>query len=169
MKNKFNRRNFIFKGAQACIGTCALMAFNSGLSMGNSYKFFSTDDPIDPKKLNYCGYKCPTDCKFLNGSVNNNIELKKEAYELWKIKERFGVEFDPEKIFCFGCKTSDKPEGIVLKNCTVRSCSIEKGYDCCIECEELSACQKELWERFPDFKKYVIEMQGKYLAGQKSS
>jgi hypothetical protein len=54
---------------------------------------------IDPGKLMYCGYVCPEDCKFLKGSLENDVALKKEAYDLWKIKERFNVEFDEEKIY----------------------------------------------------------------------
>jgi hypothetical protein len=74
------------------------------------------------------------------------------------------MEFNADELYCFGCKNSEKPEGIVLKNCTVRSCAIEKKIESCIECDELVACDKELWERFPDFKKMVIEMQQKYRA-----
>ena len=66
----------------------------------------SAEDKIpDPKKINYCGYTCPEDCKFLVASVKNDLVLKKEAYEIWEMKERFGVvEFEADKIFCFGCK-----------------------------------------------------------------
>lgn len=164
MKPTINRRNFLVKGTQACIGCCAIFAFSENLALGNSMLMLKDDEPIDPKKLNYCGYKCPVDCMFLKGTIDNNVKLKQEAYKNWNIKERFGVEFDPEKIFCFGCKTANKPEGIVLQNCTVRSCAIEKGFYSCIECKDLATCQKELWDRFPDFKKYVIEMQEKYFA-----
>jgi len=140
---------------------------SSKLSALNSLYKLNYDEIPDPKKLSYCGYKCPADCQFLKGSIENNVELKKEAYELWKIKERFNVDFDPDKIFCFGCKTTDKPEGIVLVNCTVRSCVISKGFDCCIECAELVDCEKELWDRFLKFKEQVIEMQQKYFDAKK--
>jgi hypothetical protein len=119
-------------------------------------------DKIDPAKLNYCGYQCPENCPFLKGSLENDIKLKKEAYDQWKIKARFNVDFDPKKIFCYGCKKSEKPEGIVLVNCTVRRCAMEKELDCCIECNELISCEKDLWSRFPDFKKQVIKMQEEY-------
>jgi hypothetical protein len=80
------------------------------------------------------------------------------------MKERFGVtEFDPDKIFCFGCKITDKPVGIRLQKCDVRNCAIDKKLDSCIECKELSACEKDLWKKFPDFKKAVIKMQSDYL------
>jgi hypothetical protein len=136
------------------------------MAMGNTKALaaFLINTDINPKELNYCGYKCPEDCAFLKGSVENNIELKKQAYKDWKIEERFGIAFNADDIFCFGCKNTEKPEGVVLKNCTVRSCAMEKGIDCCIECADLTGCDKDLWTRFPDFKKMVIEMQQKYRA-----
>ena len=95
-------------------------------------------------------------------TLNNDAELKKEAWKNWKIEERFGLEFDQEQAICYGCKELDKPEGIVLSRCTVRQCAREKEFDCCIECNELTACDKDLWTRFPDFKKQVIQLQEKY-------
>lgn len=167
MKTK-NRRQFIITSTKAGIAGCALMACPNLSAFGINF-FENEQDIPDPKKRCYCGYKCPDDCKFLKGSVENNIELKKEAYKDWKIKERFGVEFDADKIFCYGCKNADKPEGIVLKNCTVRQCASSKGLDCCIECDELTACEKELWDRFPEFKKGVIELQKQYQQSQGKS
>ncbi len=72
--------------------------------------------------------------------------------------------FNPEEIFCWGCKASDMPEGPVIKNCTVRSCVKSKKLECCIQCGELDACTKDLWDRFPELKKSVIEMQKQYTA-----
>src|SRR5680860_42800 len=109
MKTNFNRRKFVTTGA---VAGCAL--FISGkLSALNSIAHLQNEIP-DPKKINYCGYTCPKDCKLLEASIKNDPVLKKEAYEIWEMKERFGVtEFDPDKIYCFGCKTTDKPVGIV--------------------------------------------------------
>ena len=76
--------------------------------------------------------------------------------------ERFGVEFDEEQAICYSCKELDKPEGIVLKRCTVRACAREKELDCCIECDELKTCDKKLWSRFPQFHDKVVEVQEKY-------
>jgi len=159
MKNQFNRRKFIAAGAFA---GCTLL-LSGKLSALNSFSHLQNEIP-DPKKLNYCGYTCPKDCKFLEASVKNDPILKKEAYEIWEMKERFGVtEFDPEKIFCFGCKATDKPVGIRLQKCDVRNCSIDKKLDSCIECKDLIACEKDLWIKFPDFKNAVIKMQTVYL------
>lgn len=154
MTNQINRRKF---AATTAVAGCALL-----LSGFKGFAHLQNQVP-DPKKLNYCGYTCPKDCVFLEASVKNDVELKKKAYETWEMKERFGVaEFDAEKIFCFGCKTTDKPIGIRLKKCDVRNCAIDKKLDSCIECKELSACEKDLWKKFPDFKKAVIKMQNDY-------
>jgi hypothetical protein len=125
---------------------------------------YAGDEPIDPKKRNYCGYKCPEDCTFLKATLEDDIELKKEAWGEWKIDERYGVEFDEEQAFCYGCKKLDKPEGVVLSRCTVRQCAREKEFDCCIECDELKTCDKDLWKRFAKFHEQVIQLQEKYRA-----
>lgn len=161
MVKNLKRREFLIKGSQAGIACCALLMGANKLAFGAGFRQ-NGDVPIDPKTLNYCGYKCPDDCKFLQASLKNDTELKKEAYQIWKIKEKYNIDFDPEKIFCYGCKNKEKPEGVVLTNCTVRQCAISKKLDGCIECGELADCRKELWSQFPDFKLIVIEMQKKY-------
>lgn len=162
MKRKINRRNFIQQSSKAGFAGCALMI--GGINTVKAMQFLISEDIPKPGDLCYCGYQCPADCKFKVASVENNDSLKKLAYTEWKIKERHGIDFDPDKIFCFGCKTKDKPEGIVLNECTVRKCVIERNMECCIECKELKNCEKELWGRFPEFKKYVIDLQSKFFA-----
>jgi hypothetical protein len=158
MKTNSNRRKFI--KSSATVG-CILLISGKLSAISNSQHLQEVIP--DPKKLNYCGYTCPADCVFLEASVKNDVELKKKAYETWEMKERFGVaEFDPEKIFCFGCKTKDKPVGIRLQKCDVRNCCIGKKLDSCIECKELSGCEKDLWKKFPDFKNAVIKMQNEF-------
>jgi hypothetical protein len=122
------------------------------------------DKPIDPEELCYCSYSCPADCKFYEASIKNDPALKEEAFKEWGLEERYGLEFDAEKIFCFKCKPGDKPEGPVLTHCTVRSCAMEKGFQACIQCDELKDCDKDLWTRFPQFHEGVLKMQEKYQA-----
>jgi hypothetical protein len=155
MKKEFKRRDFINTCFKAGITCCALAGTAKLSGIGQDIK-------PDPKSLNYCGYKCPADCPLLKGTTENNVELKKKGYENFKFKEKYGIDFDPEKVFCYGCKVKDKPESIPVKSCTVRSCAISKGYDCCIQCDGLTSCNKELWKNFPTFKEQVVEMQKKY-------
>jgi hypothetical protein len=159
---KINRRAFITTGATVC-GVCFCSpraSFSEDSAQEGATK------KLDPKKLNYCGYSCPEDCKFLEATLTNNTELKKEAFKIWKIEDRFGIEFDPETAICYSCKTLDKPEGIVLQRCDVRACAQEKKMDCCIECDELGNCDKDLWRRFPKFQEQVVAMQVRFRAQQ---
>jgi hypothetical protein len=158
MTQKLDRRDFLIKGSTVCLGSCILL---SGRDLAAA--FLQDDKPIVPSQLCYCSYSCPEDCEFLVATLKNDPELKKEVYEKWDLKGRYGLKFDAEKIFCFKCKPGDQPEGPVLTNCTVRSCAIEKGYQACIQCDELKTCEKDLWKRFPQFHEAVVKMQEKYL------
>jgi hypothetical protein len=166
MKTKpTSRRQFISNTSKFAITCCALATCRKFAGAN-----WLLDEEIpDPKKLEYCGYTCPADCKMLKGTLENNNELKKEAFNEWKLEERFGITFDPEKVICYTCKAEDKPMGVVLGKCTIRECAIGRGNDCCIECDDLTTCEKDLWQRFPDFHKHVIDMQKKYQAAQKTS
>jgi hypothetical protein len=157
-----DRRSFLINGARAGITVCGLCVCSSVPTWAGA-EGEESDKPLDPKSLDYCGYTCPKDCKFLKATLEDNLELKKEAFKIWKIEERFGVAFDPEQAICYGCKALDKPQGIVVARCDVRACAQEKKLDCCIECGELEGCDKDLWRRFPDFKKQVIAMRERYL------
>jgi hypothetical protein len=122
------------------------------------------DDKPDPKKLEYCGYVCPSDCPMKKATLENSIEQKKKAYELFEFESRFGVAFDPEKIFCYGCKSAgNKPQSLTVKKCTVRKCVIEKNLECCIQCGELEKCDKELWTKYPEHRQAMLKLRQKYL------
>jgi hypothetical protein len=163
MKKTHSRREFLQRGTTTFLA-CGVMSMCPRLTaMGN---MFRGDDVPDPKKLEYCGYSCPSDCPLYAATIENNLEGKKEAYKNWNIKERYNLEFDPDQIFCYKCKNDEKPAGPVVANCTVRKCVIDKGLDCCIECSELPACSQTLWETFPDFHKAVIDLQKRYMAAK---
>lgn len=163
MKSKLNRRKFIASSAKTCAGGCILLA-SSNAAFASMFSTYFGDEKPSPKELNYCGYKCPDKCEFLVATLNNDKTKKKEAFEAWKIEERYGKKYSEEIAFCYGCKSEGKPLGAVTGNCTVRACTIEKGFDCCIECKELKSCDKDLWSRFPEFHKGVIKLQGTYFS-----
>jgi hypothetical protein len=156
MKTDLKRRDFLAGCVKAGFSCCALM-YAPNL-------FAHIDDKPDPKKLNYCGYTCSAECPMYKATTENNTELKRKAYEDFKIKEKFGIDFDPDKIFCWGCKVTDKPVSMTVDKCTVRKCAIEKGFECCIQCAGLQACDKELWISYPQFKQHMVELQKKYQA-----
>jgi hypothetical protein len=159
MKTELKRRDFVTKCFKAGVTGCALFYDNSLLAL----------DPVkqlqksDLKTLTFCGYKCSDECTLYKATMANSPELKKKAYEEFKWKEKFNLDFDAGKIFCYGCKPRDKPLSINVNACTIRKCAVEKSYECCIECKDLAACDKELWKNYPQFKEKVIEAQKKYL------
>jgi len=159
-----DRRAFLSTGARAGFTLCGLCACSQFPAFAFAGEGAEGQGHIDPAKLNFCGYSCSTDCKFRRGTIENNVELKKEAWKAWKIEERFGVAFDPEQAICHGCKSLDKPEGFVVQRCDVRSCAIDRNLKSCVECEKLLACDKDLWRRFPNFKEKVVEMQKTFVA-----
>ena len=162
MKRDLKRRDFINTCFRAGVTGCALAY---GVKLTGQYAASDQDVRPDPKKLEYCGYKCPADCPLKKGTLENNSELKKKAYTDFKFKEKYGIEFAPEKVFCYGCKVKDKPLSLPVKACTVRSCVIAKGLDCCIQCDGLVKCDKELWTLWPQLKESVVNLQKKYKAG----
>jgi hypothetical protein len=155
-----DRRTFLSDATRTGLCVCGLCFCSPLVSFSGEEGADGTK--MDLSKRNFCGYKCPEECTFLKATLEEDLELKKEAWKEWKIEERFDLAFDPEQAFCYGCKKMDKPKGVVLARCTVRDCAIEKGKECCIDCDELVECDKDLWRRFPDFKKQVVAAQVKY-------
>lgn len=151
--NSIKRREFLRVGAGCCLVLTGAGSF-----------VYASDDKPDPKKLNYCGYKCPDDCKMYLAGKSDNEELKKEAFKMWRLEEKYGLTYAPELAYCEKCKTEGEVKSPLLTGCAVRKCAIGKGYDCCIECDELKACDKEIWTTFPQFKQEVIKMQEAYKA-----
>lgn len=160
MKSELNRRAFIADCMKAGALCCA-MPYCSSLVAQDPLK--NQDAKPDPKKLEYCGYRCPAGCTLKKGTLENNIELKKKAYAEFRFREKYGIDFSPEKVFCYGCKSAgDKPISLPVNACTVRKCVMDKGYESCIQCDGLVKCEKELWSSLPKFRETVIEMQKKY-------
>jgi hypothetical protein len=161
MKKEFNRRKFVsgcFKAGTACI------ILSGGKTLFATGAYGWQDEKPDPKKLEYCGYKCPAECPLKKATLENNLELRRKAYAEFNFKDKYKVDFDAGKVFCYGCKTEDKPVSIPAKACTVRQCVINKGLDCCIQCDNLAKCDKELWKEFPKLREHVLGLQAKYTA-----
>jgi hypothetical protein len=159
MKTDLKRRDFLTKCFKAGVTGCALLYGNK----------LSAQDPVklkksDLKNLTYCGFTCNNQCTLYKATMENSMELKMKAYKEFKWKEKFNVDFDADKIFCYGCKPKDKQLSINVTVCTVRKCAIEKGHDCCIECTDLISCDKELWKNYPKFKEHMLDIQKTYQA-----
>ncbi len=158
MKTEIRRREFVGKFLKAGAAGCALLYSNQLFANDTQQQV----QKPDIKSLTFCGFKCSNQCTLYRATLEDNPELRKKAYEEFKFKEKFNVDYDQAKIFCWGCKPKDKPLSINVSACTVRKCTIEKGYDCCIECDGLKACDKELWKNFPQSKLKVLEAQKIY-------
>ena len=158
MKTEIRRREFVSKFLKAGAAGCALIYGNQLLVENHQDQVKKTN----LKSLTYCGFRCSNECTHYKATIENSPELKKKAYEEFNWKEKFKVDYDPDKVFCWGCKPQDKPLSINVSACTVRKCTIDKGYECCIECEGLNTCNKELWKNFPQFKLKVLEAQKIY-------
>jgi hypothetical protein len=162
MNSLLDRRHFI-KNCSLC---CSFF-----LCYPKTFAFQENQQPVehekkaaDPEKLTYCGFKCDDNCELLKATKDNNIELKKKVYENWEWKKTYGIEFDADKVFCYGCKIEDKPYNLIIQKCTVRKCTIDRKLSSCIQCKKLKGCDKELWSRFPDFKKQIEKLQEDYVA-----
>jgi hypothetical protein len=160
-----NRREFLKQCVHLTSAGCVLCAFPL-LAEEEKKK---EDALLDLSQYTYCGYQCKPDCPLLKATLENDIEAKKKVYEEWKMKERYGFDFDPEKVVCWGCKVEEKKIGYIVKQCPVRSCAVEKKLESCIQCPDLKTCDQELWKNFPKFKENVIKMQEQYFSSKKIS
>lgn len=116
----------------------------------------------DPKKMNYCSYVCSKACSMKTAGESGDLEQKRAAYKELKIKERYGLEFDPDTILCNGCKTDNTQLGAAVGNCPVRKCAIKRGLNGCIECWDLKTCDKALWKESPSFHQQALNLQHRY-------
>jgi hypothetical protein len=164
MESTQSRRRFLERCAQIGGSCCALFIWNKHLSAknGTEDEKKTKTDAIDLKKVSYCGILCEDQCELFKATKGNNAALKKKMYDQWNWKEKFKIEFDPEKVFCWGCKPKDKPLKIGMNICEVRVCAIENGIESCIQCKDLVACDKAFWKNWVQFYDQVKKMQGQY-------
>ena len=97
MKTPLKRRDFILKSAKAGIAGCALL-YGARLYGADKLNSLNGEDKPDPKKLNYCGYTCPPDCRLKKATLDNDTDLKKQAYKDWRIEEKQKASQSPRII-----------------------------------------------------------------------
>jgi hypothetical protein len=123
------------------------------------------EQPLDLKALAYCGIPqayCERQCELYKATRNNDAALKKTVYETWGMKKTFGIEFDPGRIFCYGCKPGDKPLKIGMAECPVRTCPISNGLESCAQCLNLASCDKAFWKEWPNALEAAKKLQARY-------
>jgi hypothetical protein len=118
----------------------------------------------DLKDRAYCGLICDNSCPLFKATKANDPVAKKTVFEKWKWKETYGIEFDPNQVFCHGCKAPGKPENVAHTRCTVLKCCVGRKLESCLPCGKLAGCDKDLWKNWPDFKKQIEKLQRDYVA-----
>jgi len=165
MESKQSRRRFLKQSAKFGGACCALLAWNLSLP-GEGFPQEKKDQgkkPIDLKQLAYCGIPCLQVCELFKATQENDVKMKKLVYEKWEWKKKFGIEFDPDKIFCYTCKPGDKPKKVGMDKCDVRNCAMANGAESCIQCKNLAACDKEFWKTWPDLYESSKNIQARYI------
>ncbi len=169
MKDKHSRREFLERSAKAGAAFCALCVCGriSPAQESAPTKPGQAAKPIDLKGLAYCGIPfayCERNCELFKATRDNDAKLKKDVYDQWGMKQKFGVEFDPEKIFCYGCKPGDKPLKVGMAECPVRTCPRAAGLEACVQCMSLESCDKAFWKDWPNAHKSALAIQSRYKA-----
>lgn len=108
-----------------------------------------TAKPVELAQLSYCGIPCLKVCPLYKATQENDVEMKKILHERQEMKAKFGLDFDPDKVFCHTCKPGDKPKKVGLDTCPVRLCALANDVESCVQCANLEACDKEYWKKWP--------------------
>jgi hypothetical protein len=165
MESKPSRRRFLKHCLQFGGACCALLAWNRRIRAEDDPE--EKKDPskkmIDFRKLSYCGIPCAQVCELYKATLENDVKMKKRLYEQQEMKKNFGIEFDPEKVFCYTCKPGDKPKKVGMAECAVRICSMASGMESCVQCRNLVACDKKFWKKWPDLFDFNKKNQARYL------
>jgi hypothetical protein len=159
------RREFLKRLSQfgvAC--TCGCLAVRLAAEEAKAGEPAARQKLPELKSRAYCGLICNDDCPLFKATKANDAAAKEKVYKDWKWKEHYGVEFNPDQVFCYGCKAPGKPENIGHAKCTVLKCSVERKLESCLECRKLAECDKELWKNWPDFHQQMIKLQQAYAA-----
>ena len=95
----------------------------------------------------YCGLDCSI-CQAFIATRDDNDEIRKKLAKEWSTNE---YQLKPEDIQCLRCH-SDQLILIFCKDCHIRNCARNKGFETCAQCEEYP-CKDKLqanWAHFPD-------------------
>lgn len=165
MESKISRRNFLKQCGMFGGACCAYMMLSPKLSAQTESEENKGKEKkiIDLKQLAVCGYPCLKLCPLYPATIENNVEAKKAVYEQWEIKKNFGIEFDPDKIYCYGCRAFDKPDNLLgMSACDGRKCVKANEMQSCIQCKNLTSCDKEIWKKFPQLYESTKKLQEIY-------
>ncbi len=167
MNHKQSRRSFLEQCAK-CGGACSALLFLGRISRAQESvpaQPGREEKPLDLAALAYCGIPqtyCETRCELFKATHENDAKLKRAVYDDWKMKEKFGIEFEADKIFCHGCKPGDEPLKVGMAECEVRTCPISHGMESCVQCGSLASCDKAFWKEWPVAYAQIKQLQVRY-------
>jgi len=147
-------------------GTCGCLALRLGAAAN------APGAPAAPKQLPalkdraYCGLICGDWCALWRATRANDPAQKAKVHREWRWKEKFGVEYNPDTVFCWGCKAPGQPRNVAQLRCTVLKCSAGRGFESCLQCRKLAPCDKDLWKDYPDFHQKMVKLQQQYVAAE---
>ena len=167
MNQKQDRRSFLEQCMKCGGACCALLALGriSRAQETAPVKPGQAPKPLDPKALCYCGIPqayCEKSCELFKATRENDVQLKRTVYDKWEMKKKFGIDFEADKIFCYGCKPGDKPLKVGMAECEVRTCPISHGLESCVQCGGLASCDKAFWKEWPNAFVLAKTLQARY-------
>ena len=166
MRRNTNRREFMKQSLLTGTGVALCCCFGCEKStdkeMTSNAEELSKKIGEDINQLSYCGINCNEKCELFRATKNNDLQLKAKVAKEWFNKAE--DEFKPEEIFCYGCKTENKPQNQLVANCAVRKCAREKMLAICAQCNAFPTCDKELWTKWPTLKQRIEEIRSKLEA-----
>jgi hypothetical protein len=88
--------------------------------------------------LGYCGLICKTCPIYQATRVKDKKEQEKMRTEIARLcREEYGLNYDVKDISdCDGCRTENERVFTACKNCKIRICARERGFENCAFCPE---------------------------------
>ena len=107
--------------------------------------------------VSYCSLECAGQCPIFKATVTDDQAVKQAVADIWT--KEMGQPFTADDVFCAGCKQEGVPQNRAVHKCTVRQCAQDKGVGSCTRCAGLAACDKYLWQHWPDVRKQALDIQ----------
>ena len=91
------------------------------------------------KFIAYCGLNCEK-CDAYIATKNNDQELRERTANNWSKLNNTTIK--ASDINCEGCKLNGCKTVFCESLCPIRICAQEKGFETCLDCENIYNCEK---------------------------
>jgi predicted metal-binding transcription factor (methanogenesis marker protein 9) len=135
-------------GGMGLMGCCKHLCSKSGTA---------PDSEIDFSRIAYCCINCDA-CPLYKATIIDDKEAKKKIAEQWGDAKK--PDFELGDFYCYGCK-DERSKGTPGRGCTVRKCTLKKGYATCAQCTGFEDCDEKLWQNFPGLRDDVRAMKAR--------